>query len=140
MKESYNPKKVGERTEGQVLALMLMLDKVVLTPFGDNQRYDFVIEENGEFARIQCKTGRLRNGVVEFEACSSSSHRTGGGKRSYKGEADFFAVYCPDNKKTYWVPVDDVPRSHGKLRIVPPKNNQSKGVKWAKGYELNVPD
>lgn len=139
MGQTYNPKMIGEKTEGHILAMMLMLDKVVLMPFGDNQRYDFVIDENGEFLRVQCKTGRVRKDAVEFDTCSSSCHR-GGSKRSYNGEADFFAVYCPDNKKTYWMPVEDAPSTKVRLRVAQPKNGQTKGVRWAKDYELDVPD
>ena len=34
-----SPKVVGEKSEGMVLAALLRAGKVVLQPFGDNQRY-----------------------------------------------------------------------------------------------------
>lgn len=139
-REGYNPKKVGEKSEGQILALMLRMGKVVLMPFGDNQRYDFVTEEAGKFTRIQCKTGRLKDGAIEFDTCSSSYHRKGGKKRSYEGEADVFGVYCPASKKCYLILVKDVPKTCGKLRIDPPKNNQVKCIRWAKDYEIDFLD
>jgi hypothetical protein len=55
-----NPKAVGEKTEAIILAELIRNDLVVLLPFGDNQRYDFVVDNHGEFIRIQCKTGRYR--------------------------------------------------------------------------------
>ena len=62
-----NTKDVGERSEAQVLAALLKLGKVVLMPYGDNQRYDFVVEDGGEFIRVQCKTGKLKDGRVNFD-------------------------------------------------------------------------
>jgi hypothetical protein len=40
------------------MAALLRRGKKVLMPFSDNCRYDIVVEENGSFTRIQCKTGR----------------------------------------------------------------------------------
>ena len=56
-----NSKDVGEISEGMVLAALLRARKIVLRPFGDNQRYDLVVDEDGTFVRIQCKTARLKD-------------------------------------------------------------------------------
>jgi hypothetical protein len=102
-----NTKRIGERSEGQVLAALLKADKVVLMPFGDNQRYDFVIDEKGGFRRIQVKTGRLlKNGAIRAST-TSSTHRAGK-RRGYVDEADYFAIYCPENDKVYMMPVHQV--------------------------------
>lgn len=87
-----NSKAKGEVSQGQILAL-LRKGENVLTPFGDNQRYDLVVERAGTFVRVQCKTGRLKRGAIAFDTCSSYVHR-GRGKRDYRGDADVFAVYC----------------------------------------------
>lgn len=39
-----NSKSIGERSEAMALAHFLQLGWVVLLPFGDNQRYDLVID------------------------------------------------------------------------------------------------
>ncbi len=58
-------------------------------------------------------------------------------RKGYKGEADYFGVYSPEMGKVYLVPVDDVPiGSKGLLRLHATRNNQQKGVKWAKDYEI----
>ena len=132
-----SPKVKGDRSEGLILAAFLEAGKVVLTPFGDNQRYDLVIDEAGTFIRIQCKTGRLRKGAVEFNACSTHEHR-GHGSRDYRGQADIFGVYCPDTDKIYLVPVTDVPKSRGSLRVSASRNNQTKGVRTADQYEFDA--
>lgn len=61
-----NPKRVGERSEAFILLAFLRNDVPVLKPFGDSQRYDLVIEHDGRFKRVQCKTGRLVQGAIEF--------------------------------------------------------------------------
>jgi len=131
-----NSKTVGERSEAKVLAMFLRLGKTVLLPFGDNQRYDLVVEEDGEFTRVQCKTGRIKNRAIHFDTCSSQSHR-GKGKLDYRGQADQFGVYVPDLDKVYLVPVKDVGHTAATLRLTPPKNNQGTGVRWAHDYELS---
>lgn len=130
-----DPKSKGERSEAMILARFLRAGKAVLLPFGDNQRYDMVIDDNGAFTRVQCKTGRLENGCVVFNACSSQAHR-GRGKRGYKGQADVFAVYSPELDKVFIVPVTLVGESVVSLRLAPAKNRQVKGVRLADSFEL----
>lgn len=132
------PKETGERSEGLILAALLQAGKVVCLPFGDNQRYDLVIDEGDRFVRVQCKTGRVVKDVVVFHSCSLHYHRDKG-SRSYRGQADLFGVYVPDLHKVYLVPVADVAVSNGALRLSPPKNNQTKGVRYAATYELVPP-
>lgn len=130
-----NPKAVGERSEAQVLAKFLRAGKVVLTPFGDSQRYDMALDEGGgRFVRVQCKTGRLHKGVIEFPACSTNWNK--GTTRDYRDDIEVFAVYVPDTDKMYIVPVDVVGKKSGSLRINPAKNGQQKNVRMASEFEF----
>src|SRR5580765_1836378 len=59
-----HPKDVGDKS---TLAIMLALRETgygVLVPFGENTRYDLVIDDGCALRRVQCKTGRLRRGAV----------------------------------------------------------------------------
>jgi len=132
-----NPKLMGEKSEARIIAALLQHDLPVLLPFGDSQRYDLVTEHQGQFLRIQCKTGRLIRGAVEFPTCSSYEHR-GLGRRDYRGQADVFAVYCPDNDKTYIVPVGVVGLRKCSLRVEASRNGQSNGVRPAVDYEVGA--
>jgi PD-(D/E)XK endonuclease len=38
----------------------------VLLPFGENTRYDLVVDDGAELRRVQCKTGRLYKGAIRF--------------------------------------------------------------------------
>lgn len=135
MVKKSNSKVIGEKTEGQILARLLQLEKTVLIPFGDNQRYDLVIDDNGKFLRIQCKTGRFKNGAIIFDTCSSYCHR-GGKKVSYINQIEYFAVYCPDNHQCYMISIDEVANTKCTLRIDQPKNNNSKNIRMASDYIL----
>lgn len=130
-----NTKDIGEKSEGLILAKFLTLGWVVLMPFGDNQRYDFVIDRGCGFERIQVKTARLINGAIEFRTCSSQNHR-GRGTFNYKGQCDYFAAYCTDNKKMYMIKVNDCGDTGVKLRIEPPKNNQKEKIRLACEFEI----
>ena len=132
MKE--NPKTIGERSEAVILAKLLLKGEVVLQPFGDNQRYDLALDQDGTFIRVQCKTGRLKNGAVEFSCCSMAGGKL---RRNYRGQIEMFAVYCPDNDKVYIVPIEDTPMNLMRLRIDPPVNNSAVStVNWAADYEI----
>jgi hypothetical protein len=69
-----HPKDVGDRT---TLAVMLALRErgyAISVPFGENTRYDLVIDDGARLFRIQCKTGRLRKGAITFRTASSYYH------------------------------------------------------------------
>jgi hypothetical protein len=136
-----NPKAVGQLSEAYIIAKLIEVGYDVLTVYGDNARYDLVIEDaDGNFHRVQCKTGRSNGEYIEFAAASLYYHtragRTTHGSRPYHGQIEYFAVYCFETREVYLIPIDHAGVSHMNLRLVPTKNNQEKGVKWAKDYEL----
>src|SRR5262245_58170338 len=83
---------------------------VLSMPFGENTRYDLVIDDGAHLARVQCKTGRLRRGAIEFPVTSTYGHHRNPAtaRRPYIGEVDYFAVYCPETAAVYLVPIGDV--------------------------------
>jgi hypothetical protein len=127
-----------------VIARLVQAGKVVLIPFGENQRYDLVIDEGDRFVRVQCKTGRIRAGAVYFSTCSSTYHHPAnqGTKQynhSYEDQADLFGVYCPATDRVYLVPVNAVGARAASLRIEPARNSQVSGVRWARDFEFPPP-
>jgi hypothetical protein len=136
MRDRRNSKFVGDVTQSRVMAALLERGSKVLMPFGDNSRYDLVMEDRGRFHRIQCKTGRLNRGAIVFPVASSQYHR-GGKRRSYRGQIDAFGVFCPDNEKVYIIPIADLPVAReARLRLKPARNSQVKGIRWAARYEI----
>ena len=140
-----HPKTVGDVTQAMVLARLVEVGHQVLLPFGENVRYDLVIDHGDRFTRVQCNTGRLRDGAVRFNTCSyhlgNPSARRGERpySRDYRGQADLFGVYCPGTKDVYLVPVEDVGLSSAQLRITSPKNSQGARIRWASDYTVYPP-
>jgi hypothetical protein len=134
-----HPKDVGDRSTLAIMYALQMQGYPIFVPFGENTRYDLVVEVGGRLRRVQCKTGRLRNGVVLFNACSSYAHHPNAkvAKRDYVGEIDDFAVFCPDLGSVYVTPIDDVrARRVASLRVEPPRNSQRRAITFAAPYEL----
>jgi hypothetical protein len=144
-RNALHPKVVGDQSQAMVLGRLVQAypDAQVWIPFGENTRADLVIEKNDRFIRVQCKTGRLRKGVVRFSTCSHTYHHpsnrgTRPYQHHYRGQADLFGVYCPETDGVYLVPVDDVGMTYGSLRIEPAQNNQTKKIRWACDYQLRA--
>jgi hypothetical protein len=78
----------------------------------------------------------MSRGVIVFSVASSQYHR-GRKRQNYLGQVDAFGVFCPDNEKTYIIPIGDLPLvREEKLRLTPPRNSQIKGIRWAAQYEI----
>lgn len=126
----------GDICVAMLTAAFLEKRYIVLKPLSEYSRYDLVIDRGSGFERIQCKTGRLRNGAVRFNACSSTAHHRNGTVRDYRGQADWFGVYCPDNDECYLIPVESVGLRQGALRVIDARNNQKAGVRLAAAFKL----
>ena len=126
---------VGTRSEAAILAELIRRGYDVSVPQGVNHRYDLIVDLGGRLLRAQCKTGRLRDGVVQFPTRSTRVNTKRTFVRDYVGQIEIFLVYCPNNKRVYCVPVDEC-RTVGWLRVEPTANNQASGVRWARDYEL----
>ena len=134
-----HPKDIGDRSALAVIWALRGRGYDVLVPFGENTRYDIVIDDGECLAKVQCKTGRLRNGAIAFKVCSSYAHHPNPKNRfrPYGDEVDYFGVYCPDNGGVYLVPSDELPnRFQVLLRVEPPRNSQRLHVRFAAAYEV----
>lgn len=121
-------------TEGIIIAHLLKLGYSVAMPFGDNQRYDLIVDDSGALLRAQVKTGRVLKGCVVFGTCSINGFT--GKKTSYTGQIEIFLVYCPQLGKVYRVPVEAVGIREGILRVEPTKGGPKSTIRWAKDYQI----
>ena len=132
----------GDASEAHILARMLDAGIRVLVPWGDNARFDLVAVFGDRFLRIQCKTGRLRSGYVEFLTCGVG--RDGLRYRYLPGEIEYYGVRCLETDAIYLVPYEEAgtsPTPH--LRIDAPKPNSRGGrqearINWAARYTADV--
>jgi hypothetical protein len=134
-------KAVGNTTEAIVLAALVQKGFRVLLPFGEDSRYDLVVEAGDQFLRVQCKTaspcGNGDRSCIRFHAYS---HRFEGGKfagrEAYRDQADLFAAYAPSTGQVYILPVSEVPETDVWLRLTPTRNGQHSGVRMAADHTL----
>ena len=134
-----HPKDVGDRSTLAIMWALKARGYDLLLPFGENTRYDLVIDDGERLAKVQCKSGRLRDGVVMFPLCSSYAHHPNPKLRfrSYGDEIDFFAVYCKDNGRVYLIPMSHISgKRQASLRVEPTRNSQRLKVRLAKPYEI----
>ena len=118
------------------MSSFLELGYNVLTPFGDCERYDFVADVKNCFLKIQCKSASSKdNGKTININCRSTHYRDGHciHEKYNKEQIDYIATYW--NNKCYLIPVEEC-GADKKLRILPVKNGQVRGIAWAKDYEL----
>lgn len=111
----------------------------VSVPWGENSRYDLIVDTGKELLRIQVKTSKLVKGTeknpetIEFST-SSTRYNAGGSQRVYysKDEIDYFATFFQN--KMYLIPVEECSASK-KLRFIPTKSGQQIGINFAWDYE-----
>lgn len=131
-----NSKQIGNITELETMLAFVKLGYNVLTPYGDCERYDFVVDVNNTFFKIQCKTAKSVDDGAAFRFSGRSTHKSGGKivHHTYtKEEIDYFVTFF--DGKCYLIPVEECGAAKI-LRILPAKNDQTRGVAWAKDYEL----
>jgi hypothetical protein len=133
-----HPKDVGDRTTLTVMLALHESGYQVATPFGENTRYDLILDDGATLLRIQCKTGRLRKGAIEFPTASSYYHHPNEKptQRHYQGQVDHFAVYCRQTGGVYLIPIGELPLDRAYLRVAAPLNGQRKRIRYAKDYEI----
>lgn len=133
-----NPKAVGELAEAKILSRLIEIGRIVLIPFGNNQRYDLVVDDGaGTFVRGQCKSSTYTRGCITFGTVSRNGFT--GVRRSYEGQIDVFWVFSPELKKVYEVPHIGGKgfRSNCSLRVDPPTPRSIKRkIRQASDYEL----
>jgi hypothetical protein len=134
-----HPKEIGDRSTMAIIFAFKMQGWDVLVPFGENTRYDLVVDRGNQLLRVQCKTGRLRNGAVVFRTCSSYAHHPNPkiARRDYTGQIDEFAVFCPETQAVYAIPIEDVStKQQARVRVRAAANNQRTGVRLAAAFEV----
>jgi PD-(D/E)XK endonuclease len=104
----------------------------VLFPYGENCRYDLVIERNGIFKRIQVKYSTPKNGALRVNCRSSNNWSV---LKYTAKQIDMYGVYDPSHHEVYFIPIEIAEhKSVLNIRIEDPKNNQQNKVHLAKNF------
>lgn len=114
-----NPKRSGEISQAAFLLKARTLGFKVALPWGDSERYDFVVwaEGGGPMFRVQVKgTGRLHRRGYEVQPVHSTRRR--GKKRYTAKEIDVVAGHVQPVDVWYLIPIAAVGRAKS-LRFYP---------------------
>jgi len=125
----------GDATEAAVIANLKQRAIPVSIPFGDNQRYDVVIETpRSELLRIQIKTGWLNDGKITFHGASQHTNSAGNTYKKYEGDVEYFIIYTPEIDGFHAVAEHEFD-SRIQLRVPDPEQADS-SINWAESYEF----
>jgi hypothetical protein len=94
------PKRKGEAIEAAFLAKVCKLRIPVCKPWGDSERYDFVVDWGKGFWSVQVKGASTQEGLIY----TASAGRTG--KVFTKDDMDFVVVHIVPLDVWYVVPVE----------------------------------
>jgi len=131
-----DPHRKGELTEAIVIAELKRREIPVSVPFGDNERYDLLVEDDeGDIWKAQVKTGHFDGERVEFRGYSIHTNSEGNVRKSYDGDVDFFVVYCDETAGLYLVPEGEVGNSMA-LRVAEAKQDH-RTINWADDYRFD---
>ena len=114
----------GTKKKGEAAELAFMLKAVslgfgVAKPWGDSERYDFILDTGTRLWRVQIKSSSaLRNGTY----CVNANRHSYGTSFAYrKGEIDFLIAQIVPEDCWYVIPLEAIlPRKN--LRIYPEKD------------------
>ena len=111
------------------------------TPFGDDCKYDLVVDLNGKFVRIQCKHSRwskdtaIKNVAFEISTCCQTTNTKKTTRHKYTDEQiDYFYTWF--NGKGYLVSIKEAVGTSFRWRYEYPDKNQKQGIHIASNYEL----
>ena len=138
---SHHTKDKGDLGLVKVICDMAENGIGVYLPMSEHQPSDLIaVDESGRTARVQVKYRKVNsNGVICLHFRSAYSDGNGYHEKPVdRSQFDCYAVYCPDNRKIYYVRNDDVPEANTKgisLRVVSPRNHQKKKICLASRFE-----
>lgn len=110
--------KRGEWVEAKFLARAQECGLNVSRPWGASSRYDFAIELDGRFRRVQVKSTQFRD--HDGYTCTLRSHH----ERYYNPqEIDFFAVYLVPEDIWYIIPAEVAGSHRGHFFLAPARTS-----------------
>jgi len=132
-----NSKTKGDLTETRVIHELVARGCIVSIPFGDNSKYDLVMEDpHGTLHRIQCKTAwESPIGTIRFNTHSQTTLDGEYHETSYHGAIDAFIVRYPPDEQLFWIGIEDATQRKMDLRYEADIDHPS--INWAEEYELD---
>ena len=126
----------GSIAEAEIVAAATRLGVPVLKPVNDGLRYDLAFDLADRILRVQCKWAPKRGDCIIVSSCTSRRGPEGFIRSTYSSaDVDLVAAYCAAVDACYAIPIDRLAgRPSMRLRLSPTRNNQQKGVNWARDF------
>jgi len=130
-----NSKDVGDQTEVAILQQLIEYGYSVSLPFGDNDKYDLIVDSGTELYRVQCKTAwQNKPDTIRFNTHSQTTRDGEYHESTYEDAVDAFIVRYPENGTLYWVDVADATSQKMELRFDADIDHPS--INWAIEFEF----
>ena len=121
-----HPKLRGEWAELRFMARAAEHGLCIAKPWGDMARYDFAVEHNGRFLRIQVKCTKYKRGR------SYKCHVTHNGIPYAQDQVDFIAAYGIEADVWYIIPTSAL---EGRIHVMlSPHRQNSKFAKYKEAW------
>jgi hypothetical protein len=131
-----NTKHYGDETEAKILAMLLEQGFSVSLPFGDNDKYDLIIDDDDDLYRVQCKTAwQNKEHMIRFNTHSQTTREGAYHEETYQNEVDAFLVRYPGDESLYWIDVEEVTSQKMELRFEAEIDHPS--INWADEYAFD---
>jgi hypothetical protein len=132
-----NSKRRGDATESRVIHKLVTAGHDVAVPFGDNAKYDLIVDDDGDLYRVQCKTAwRTGEGTIRFNTYSQTTRDGEYHESTYRGEIEAFVVRHPETETIYWIGIDHaINEKKMDLRFKTEIDHPS--INWAETYEFD---
>ena len=135
MEKELTTKQKGDITELKCLTYFYEQGYSVSVPWGENDRYDLILDIGSYLLRLQVKTSRKGDspGTFTFSTATTHKNRVKVEREKYtKDDIDYFVTIY--NNKCYLVSCLECNGSHKTLRYGIYKNSNPTNVNWSENY------
>lgn len=105
----------------------------VTKPWGDSARYDFAVEKNGRFQRVQVKSTASYDGssYVCNTVWSAGKGRT---RRYRRKDVDVFAIFVIPDEAWYIIPMNELERTRAQFYLNP-RDRKSRYFRYLEAWQ-----
>ena len=140
-------KKIDETIQRGLLTELHCIEDITkmgfhcLKPVSDASQYDIVIDINGKFYRIQCKSSswvkdtKIEHTAFELSTCRSTINATGFTRHKYSAdEIDYFYTWFEE--QGYLISIHEATGVTFRMRYEYPSTGQKIGIHIAENYKI----
>lgn len=129
-----NTKQKGDITELECITYFYKLGFDISIPYGENSRYDFIVDNGKDLLKIQCKTCQIKKDGIVVPCRSIRTNRKRNRVILYtKAEIDYFATFY--NGRCYLIDVTENVNTKT-LRFKPTEVTNQFGISLLEDYSL----